>query len=456
MWQAYGHVGDRDAVELTVRDQRWQLVLDGLGAEPPPFRQGTLCNVRMRLIPHDVAKTLLERTGALAEQTGGCGARQLRAVLASTPLFGAGRVEETLTLLGHALRKAVGLAAQALGTSAEAVVADAGLTLVGHSSLKAALDLDGGEPRARSRALGLVREEVARWQRWLEQPQTLAAEQPPLQEVMATITQMLTPETEPDPGGRPGGRRLKPHVAPDRRLAIEDKDLRHGRKSSAKPCNGFQEPFAVDVDSKVIREVGVRPANEPEHEAVELLADTVEQSPGLLQLDLALAYMARPRIAQWAEQGVDIIARPWPQVGPLFTKQEFPLDFAAMQGTCPGGQTVPLVPGQAAQFPAAACAVCTLRAPCTKATVGHGRSRHIREDEQFQQKRRTKMKTQRGRASLRKRTAVEHTMAQQLAHQGRRARYKGLRKNQCDGRRHAAVSNLQIAAHYEEEHRLAS
>jgi hypothetical protein len=53
------------------------------------------------------------------------------------------------------------------------------------------------------------------------------------------------------------------------------------------------------------------------------------------------------------------------------------------------------------------------------------------------------MKTQRGRASLRKRTAISH----QLAHQGRRARYKGLRKNQFDGRRHAAVSNLQVAAH---------
>jgi DDE family transposase len=232
--------------------------------------------------------------------------------------------------------------------------------------------------------------------------------------------------------------------------------MRHGRKSSAKTFNGFKEHFAVDLDSKVTREVVVRPANEPEHEAVELLAETLEQAPGLLQLDIDLAYMASPRIAQWAEQGVYIIARPWPQVGPLFTKQEFTLDFAAMQVTCPGGQTVPLVPGKDAQFPAAACDVCTLRAQCTKATLGHGRSLHIREDEQFQQKLRTKMKTQRGRASLRKRTAVEHTIAHQLAHQGRRARYKGLRKNQFDGRRHAAVSNLQIAAHYEEEHRLAS
>jgi hypothetical protein len=184
--QAYCQVGDRDAVELTVMDKRWQMVLDCLGAEQPPFSQGTLFNFRMRLIAHNLDKTLLERTVALAETTGGFGARQLRAALDSTPLFGAGRVEDTLNLLGHALRKAVGLAAQELGTSAEAVVADAGLVLVGHSSLKAALDLDWGAPRARERALGLVLEEVARWQRWLAQQQTLAAERPPLKEVMET------------------------------------------------------------------------------------------------------------------------------------------------------------------------------------------------------------------------------------------------------------------------------
>src|SRR4029434_10093294 len=102
----------------------------------------------------------------------------------------------------------------------------------------------------------------------------------------------------------------------------------------------------------------VRPANEPEHEAVELLADTLEQAPGLLQLDIDLAYMASPRIAQLAQQGAHILSRPWSQVRPPFTKQEFPVDFAAMQVTCPGGQTVPLVPGKDAQFPAAACDVC--------------------------------------------------------------------------------------------------
>src|SRR5262249_8677690 len=197
--QAYGHVGDRDAVELTVMDKRWQMVLDCLGAEQPPFSQSTLWNFRMRLMVHNLDKTLLERTVTLAEQTGGFGARHLRAALDSTPLFGAGRVEDTLNLLGHALRKAVGLAAQALGVSAEAVVAEAGLVLVGHSSLKAALDRDWGQPQAREQALRVVLAEVERWQTWLEPHQHLVEEGAPLQDVMDTIAQIVTQDTEPDP-----------------------------------------------------------------------------------------------------------------------------------------------------------------------------------------------------------------------------------------------------------------
>jgi hypothetical protein len=83
--QAYGPVDDRDAVALPVMAKRWQMVLDGRGAAQPSCSQGTLDNCRMRLIAHNLDKTVLERTGALAEQSGGFGARPLRAVLASPP-----------------------------------------------------------------------------------------------------------------------------------------------------------------------------------------------------------------------------------------------------------------------------------------------------------------------------------------------------------------------------------
>ena len=348
--QAYCHVSDRDAVECTVMDKRWQMVLDCLGAEHPPFSRGTLFHFRMRLIAHNLDKTLLDRTVALAEQTGGCGVRQLRAALDSTPLLGAGRVEDTCNLLGHALRKAVGLAAKALGTSAEGLMTDAGLVLVGQSSLKAALDLDWGAPTARASALRLILEEVERWQSWLAQQPRLLAQEPPMQEMLETIGQIVAQDTEPDPEGGAGARRIKTHVAPDRRISIEDADMRHGRMSSSKTFHGCKEHVALDLDSNVTREGVVCPANHSEHEAVELLAEALEKGAGLFQLDIDLGYMASPRIAQWAAQGVHIIARPWPQVGPLFTKEAFTLDLTAMHVTCPQRHTVPMVPGRAAQF----------------------------------------------------------------------------------------------------------
>ena len=124
----------------------------------------------------------------------------------------------------------MGLTARELGVSAEAIREEAGLVLVGHSSLKAALDLDWGQPKAREQALRGVLAEVERWQTWLEQHQRLVEEGTPLQDVMDTIAQIVTQDTEPDPDGGPGGARIKQHVAPDRRISLEDADMRHGRK----------------------------------------------------------------------------------------------------------------------------------------------------------------------------------------------------------------------------------
>src|SRR5438270_12668782 len=96
-------------------DRRWQLVLDCLDAEHAPFSKGTLGAFRERLIAHDLDRRLIERTVEIAAQTKGYGSRQLRAALDSSPLWGAGRVEDTLNLLGHALRKALGVLARQQG-----------------------------------------------------------------------------------------------------------------------------------------------------------------------------------------------------------------------------------------------------------------------------------------------------------------------------------------------------
>jgi Transposase domain (DUF772) len=113
--QAYTGASDDEAIEATVMDRRWQLVLDCMDAGQAPFSKGTLVGFRARLIERNLDRRLAGRTVALAARTGGFGSRALRAALDSSPLWGAGRVEDTINLMGHALRKALGVIAVSQG-----------------------------------------------------------------------------------------------------------------------------------------------------------------------------------------------------------------------------------------------------------------------------------------------------------------------------------------------------
>src|SRR3984885_9468585 len=107
-------------------DRRWQLVLDCMNAVELPFSKGTLVGFRRRLIEKDLDRRLVERTVELAARTGGFGSRALRAALDSSPLRGAGRVEDTFNLMGHALRKALGVIAVLQGRGGGAGAAPGG------------------------------------------------------------------------------------------------------------------------------------------------------------------------------------------------------------------------------------------------------------------------------------------------------------------------------------------
>ena len=87
--QAYDRVGDAEAVVTARMDLRWQLALGCLGAEKAPFSQGVLVDFRERMVKHDLDRKLLDRTVALAKETGLFGWQKLKAMLDSSPLLGA-------------------------------------------------------------------------------------------------------------------------------------------------------------------------------------------------------------------------------------------------------------------------------------------------------------------------------------------------------------------------------
>ena len=81
-----------------------------------------------------------------------------------------------------------------------------------------------------------------------------------------------------------------------------------------------------------------------------------------------------------------------------------------------------------------------------KRRAEQGRSVSIHPDEALLIELRERQQTVEGRAKLRERVVVEHTLAHVGRWQGRRARYRGTRKNLFDLRRCAVVHNLHVLA----------
>jgi hypothetical protein len=446
-----GHSGtsDAEAVELTIVDLRWQMVLGCLGAQAPAFSQGALQQFRERLVAADMDRRLLERTVDLARQTAEFDWKQipktLRVAMDSRPLVGAGRVEDTINLLGHAARKMVECAAEFLEISTEQVCKAARLTLFDAGSVKASLDLDWSDPEQKAAAIERVEREVNALHTWIERKMPGLVFEEPLRPYIEAATQVKAQDLETTAQGRV---QIRQGVAPDRRISIEDSEERHGRKSKSNRFNGYKEHIAPDLDTGLIMACAVTPANRPEEEAAApLRADVERQGRTIEELQIDRGYLNSPIVPELLAAGKEVICKPWPvrnSHGNLFTKNHFKIDTRAMTITCPAGEVESFEPGAVVQFDPDACGPCELRTQCTHAASGRGRTVTMAEDEALQQRLRKLQGTPGGREMLRNRTKVEHALAHIAARKGDKARYIGTRKNLFDLRRAAAIQNLEI------------
>lgn len=281
--QAYSDASDNEAVELAACDTRWQVCLDCLGDEPP-FSQGALFDFRQRLIEHGLDPRLLERTVELARETGAFDwkkvPKKLRVVLDSSPLRGAGRVEDTINLLAHAARKIVAHVADCQGLPRELVVDDMGIPLLAEPSIKSGLDVDWTLPGAAGDALNRLLKPIDAMEQWVRR--TLADEShfPPLRDHLELLEKVREQDLEPDPD-TPGRFRITHGTARDRRISIEDPDMRHGHKSSTKAFNlqRLQAPHRGRGDDRY-RPRGRAAAGQCERERRFRDAPRGDQTPG--------------------------------------------------------------------------------------------------------------------------------------------------------------------------------
>jgi hypothetical protein len=447
--QGYLGASDAEMVELTVVDLRVQMVLDHLGKEEPAFSQGAFCDFRHRMIRHDLDRRVLERTAEVARRTGEFDPRKLPATLRvaidSAPLEGAGRVEDTFNLLAHAARKVVSCVAGLTGWPEEKVCQHAGIPLLLESSVKKALDLDWNDAAEKAGAIKTLAAQLDSLQSWIARRLPEEMKAPPLKDELDTLVQLRTQDLEPDPRG--GGERIREGVAADRRVSVEDPEMRHGRKSKSKRFNGYKRHIARDVDAGVILACAVTPANRPEDEAVPALkADIERQGVRISELFIDRGYINSALVDEVLSRRGDVICKPWKSTnGKLFPKSAFRLDMRERSITCPTGQTQSFELGSIVEFDSEVCDRCSVRAKCTTAEAGQGRTVAIAENEQLQHRLRKRMSTPAGRERLRERVGIEHGLAHIARRQGNRARYRGVRKNVYDLRRAAAIQNLETA-----------
>lgn len=335
---------------------------------------------------------------------GGFGSSQLKAALDSSPLWGAGKVEDTYNLLGHDERKAVSVIAAGQGRESVEIAELAGAPILNSSSLKTALDLNWDEPGERQNALSIILNSLDSVEKWM-QSQSGCDGFEVAKETLDVARVIESQNVTFDSQGVPS---LSKGVAKDRRISIEDPDMRHGRKSRSKKIDGYKRHILKDLESGVVCAVALTRANTPESAAtLDLERDLKFQNLHLTELHIDRGYLSSHWVTQ-RDETLKIFCKAWPvRNSGRFDKNSFFLDWERYLISCPNQVKVPFEPGKIVHFPHSECTICPLRANCTNSKKG--RTVSIHPDEALMQELRARQSTASGRLDLRKRTTVEHS-----------------------------------------------
>src|SRR6476661_5220522 len=228
--------------------------------------------------------------------------------------------------------------------------------------------------------------------------------------------------------------------------------MRHGRKSSSHPFNGHKAQVAVDTDTQLITAVDVLAGNAPDAEQALEVVEASEAATGCQVVEVLgdCAYGAGETRAEFAAAGRTLIAKvPDLQNQGYFAKTDFPIDLEAVTCTCPNQQTTSDFRaakrgGGVFVFATETCAVCPLRAQCTRGQGG--RTVQVHSQEALLQKARRFQKSPAFAEFRRRRQVVEHRLARLVQLGIRQARYIGRTKTLFQVCLAAAVANLTLLA----------
>lgn len=413
-------------------DLRWKYAL-GLRVDEEGPDATTMCRFRHRLIANEQAGAAFRRSLQWAREHKVLAAK-IDELVDSTAVFGAGAVQDTLTLIRKARRK--------LARSVQDRPEQAEWAKVVLAEPDEKPDIAWDDVAARKQTLNTL---VEQGKAALAQTEgcPLTSEQQQARELLQTV---LGQDVEPDEAG---GVRIRQGVAKDRVCSVTDPEMRHGHKTSSGRYDGHKDEIGVDRATELITHVETKAGNSADGEH---LAGKITETEQAVEVKIErvtgdTAY-GRPAVREeMRERGTALLA---PVTAPhnrgLFTKDDFTIDLEAPSCLCPAGQSGRPTFTQEGQlggfrFQAKTCAECPLRAQCTTSKK-QGRTIGIRPDEAAYAALRAEQQTDAWKADYRVRPRVEHKISELVHHGIRQARYIGRVKTELQLLFTAAVVNL--------------
>ena len=339
--QTHDRVSDAEAKQRADFDIRWKVAL-GIEVEDRPFAKSTLQLFRARLILHENAREVFERSLRFARETGYLKGRRMKVALDTTYILGRGAVKDTYNLLADGIVKLMRVLLELERSDPDECAAANGCLRYVGSSVKGDACIDWDDRTARTALLGEMVRDADRLLELSRQAQGLLDEDSSERRAIVEASELLGRLLLQDVERVEDGESLKRGVSRDRMVSVHDPDMRHGHKSSSRRFDGHKAAVAVDTDSQVITAVDVLPGNASDDVgALELVERSEEGTVSAVEETIGdAAYGDGGTRQAFADAGRTLIAKlPRRPDSKRFPKEDFEIDLESGTCTCPAEHT---------------------------------------------------------------------------------------------------------------------
>lgn len=439
--QALNGLSDVETVQELRCDLRWKAAC-GLGLYDTAFDCSLLAYFRRRLARSNDPQRIFTAVRAVVAETGVLKGRVRRA-LDSTVLDDAVATQDTVTQIIAAIRRVAREVPGATDVVAAVCTAhdyaDPGKPKIAWNDEQARTELVDALVTDAIRLLAAMPERE---------------HGPKAADALGLLALVAGQDVEPADAsdGKDGRWRITRGTAENRVISTVDPESRHVHKTRSHKQDGYKAHLAIEPETGIYTAVAIRPGAGSEHHEAAVALDLLDQDEQATGLDVYgdTAYSSGAASAALLERGHQLYLKPAPvktAVPGGFSLDDFAIDTAAGQVTCPAGHTVPLAPPAGINLQRRAvfeqvCTGCPLREKCTNAKRGRVLTIRPHHDQQSAARRQACTDPDWQAVYRRWRPPVERAVAWLVSGGNRRLRHRGTIANNTWINTRAAALNL--------------